>query len=105
MNDGRELFGPRTGDGFAELAAYDDDGNDWIDENDGIYDNLSIWTRDIQGNDHLSNLAEREIGAIYLSAVDSRFDLKDGANQLHGRVSLVRIDPWGLVYSVSASIL
>jgi hypothetical protein len=42
VNDGRELFGPITGDGFAELAAYDDDGNNWIDENDGIYDNLSI---------------------------------------------------------------
>jgi hypothetical protein len=42
VNDGRELFGPRTGDGFAELAAYDDDGNNWIDENDGIHDNLSI---------------------------------------------------------------
>lgn len=27
VNDGRELFGPATGDGFAELARYDQDGN------------------------------------------------------------------------------
>lgn len=32
VNDGRELFGPATGQGFAELAAYDEDGNQWIDE-------------------------------------------------------------------------
>jgi len=37
INDGSELFGPQTGDGFAELAAYDLDGNGWIDEGDEVY--------------------------------------------------------------------
>jgi hypothetical protein len=31
------LFGPQTGNGFAELAEYDEDKNNWIDENDSIY--------------------------------------------------------------------
>ena len=48
INDGSELFGPRTGNGFAELAAYDEDGNGWIDEADSIYERLRIWTRDAQ---------------------------------------------------------
>jgi len=36
INDGNELFGTKSGDGFADLAKYDSDGNGWIDENDPI---------------------------------------------------------------------
>jgi hypothetical protein len=32
VNDGSELFGPSTGDGFEKLARYDEDRNGWIDE-------------------------------------------------------------------------
>ena len=32
INDGSELFGPASGNGFAELQALDTDGNHWIDE-------------------------------------------------------------------------
>jgi len=34
VNDGRELFGAATGQGFKELAEYDSDNNNWINEND-----------------------------------------------------------------------
>lgn len=34
INDGKELFGAATGQGFKELAIYDSDKNYWIDEND-----------------------------------------------------------------------
>src|SRR5690606_41748816 len=34
VDDGSELFGPESGSGFSELAAFDDDGNRWIDAND-----------------------------------------------------------------------
>ena len=34
INNGNELFGPHTGDGFVELSSYDKDTNNWIDEND-----------------------------------------------------------------------
>ncbi len=37
VDDGSELFGPRTGDGFQELAACDEDKNGWIDEADSAY--------------------------------------------------------------------
>lgn len=87
ITDGSELFGPRTGNGFGELAVHDHDGNHWIDENDGIFDDLAVWTKDIQGNDRLTPLRERGIGAIYLDSMDSPFDLKNHANQLQGQVS------------------
>ena len=38
VDDGSELFGPRSGSGFGELARFDDDGNRWIDANRGSPD-------------------------------------------------------------------
>ena len=37
INDGSELFGTKSGDGFKDLAKYDLDGNGWIDEADPIW--------------------------------------------------------------------
>mgnify|MGYP000465316364 CR=1 FL=1 len=37
INDGSELFGTASGDGFYDLSMYDEDGNGWIDENDHAY--------------------------------------------------------------------
>lgn len=86
ISDGRELFGPTTGQGFAELAAYDDDGNQWIDENDAIYQNLRIWSKDAEGRDQLVALGQRGVGAIYLGHVTSSFSLKDSQNALLGQI-------------------
>jgi hypothetical protein len=33
-------LGPQTGNGFAELAAYDADRNNWIEEGDPAYGDL-----------------------------------------------------------------
>jgi hypothetical protein len=74
VNDGGELFGPSTGDGFNVLALYDEDRNGWIDEGDTIYSRLSVWTRGSDGKDVLSPLGESNVGAINLSPVVSRFD-------------------------------
>jgi hypothetical protein len=74
VNDGGELFGPSTGDGFNVLALYDEDRNGWIDEGDTIYSRLSVWTRGSDGKDVLSPLGESDVGAINLSPVVSRFD-------------------------------
>jgi hypothetical protein len=87
VNDGRELFGPHTGDGFAELSQYDDDGNRWIDEHESIYENLSVWTRDRSGKDILRGLKESGIGAIYVGRVDTAFGLKDSNNDLQGQIT------------------
>jgi hypothetical protein len=86
INDGSELFGPQTGNGFEELAAYDQDGNQWIDENDAIYQGLRIWSKDADGNDQLVALGERGVGAIYLGHVETPFLLKDSANETLGAV-------------------
>ncbi|HUU40596.1 MAG TPA: hypothetical protein VMW42_06635, partial [Desulfatiglandales bacterium] len=81
-----ELFGPSTGNGFAELAALDEDNNKWIDENDSGYDMLSIWQRDQTGNESLVPLAQTNIGALNVGYIDSPFDLKDQNNNLQGQI-------------------
>lgn len=86
INDGRELFGPNTGDGFKELGQYDFDGNGWIDENDPIFDKLRMWTKDDQGTDRLLALGMKGVGAIYVGNVVTKFSLKDNANSLMGMV-------------------
>jgi len=86
INDGSELFGPASGNGFSELAAYDQDKNNWIDENDEIYTQLGIWTKDTEGNNTLSTLAQKNVGAIYLGNVSTPFDIKNEQNQPDGQV-------------------
>lgn len=87
INNGSELFGPSTGNGLSELAAYDQDQNHWIDENDSIYNNLAVWTKDGAGKDRLTSLKDAGVGAIYLSQIDSQFELTNGADQSNGQVS------------------
>lgn len=87
INDGSELFGTKTGNGFAELAVFDMDGNGWIDENDEIFDQLRIWTKDAQGNDKLVGIGVAGIGAIYLGNVNSDFNLNDkNTNEINAQV-------------------
>jgi len=86
INDGSELFGPRSGDGFADLAQYDQDGNQWIDENDAVYHQLRIWQRDASGQDQLGTLAQAGVGALYLGRVASPFSVNTASNQTLGQV-------------------
>lgn len=86
INDGGELFGPRTGDGFDELAVHDSDGNGFIDDADPIYRNLRIWTRDASGEDRLLALGQQGVGAIYLGHVSTPFSINDEANQTQAQV-------------------
>ena len=86
INNGSELFGPKTGSGFLELSAYDSDQNGWIDENDDAFDNLLIWTKDKNGEDHLFGLLDKNVGAIYLGNVVSEFGLKTTGNELLGQI-------------------
>ena len=77
INNGSELFGPQSGDGFKELAQYDKDGNKWIDENDGIFKNLLVMNVDENGNQTLERLLDKGVGAIYIPHSATPFDLKD----------------------------
>ena len=77
INDGSELFGTKSGDGFADLAAYDEDNNGWIDENDSVFNKLKVWTKDEDGNDRLIDLKQADVGAIFLGSAETEFSQKD----------------------------
>lgn len=82
INDGSELFGPTLGNGFDELAAYDEDGNMWIDESDSAFEKLLIWTKDEEGNEELYTLKEKNVGALYLGTALTTFELQDTQNMM-----------------------
>lgn len=84
INNGSELFGTTSQNGFADLMAYDEDGNGWIDEADSIFDQLRIWTKDAHGNDILYTLKDSGVGALYLGSQDTEFSLKDAFNNTKG---------------------
>jgi len=86
VNDGSELFGTASGNGFRDLSGYDDDGNNWIDENDAVYENLRIWSKDSEGNDQLIALGKAGVGALYLGNIETLFSMKDNENELLGQV-------------------
>ncbi|NLG02725.1 MAG: hypothetical protein GX567_02625 [Clostridia bacterium] len=75
INDGSELFGTKSGDGFSDLAKFDSDHNGWIDEADEIWDKLMIFTKDDNGKDLLYGLKDKGVGAIYLGNVNTQFAL------------------------------
>ena len=75
INDGSELFGAKSGDGFQDLREYDSDGNGWIDENDEIFSKLKVWCKDKNGKDILMDLKAADIGAIYLGEQKTEFSL------------------------------
>lgn len=102
INNGSELFGPSTGNGFNELAKYDSDHNGWIDENDTVFKQLKVWTKDAAGNDQLNSLASLGVGAISLNSIATPFDIKTATNQLLGSIqsSSVAINENGSVGSV-----
>lgn len=83
IDDGSELFGAKSSNGFEELRAYDDDKNGWIDENDKIFNKLRIWKKS-QGEDKLIALGEVGIGAIFLGDISTPFELKTLSNEQLG---------------------
>lgn len=86
VNDGSELFGTASGNGFADLAKYDEDGNGWIDENDAVWEKLKIWAKDQNGNDVLYRLADKGVGAICLQNASTDFTQKGLGGQTLGAV-------------------
>lgn len=86
INDGNELFGTKSGNGFADLAAYDTDHNGFIDEGDEIWDKLKIWVMDENGEGQLYSLAEKGVGAICLQNAATDFAITDENNQAKGRI-------------------
>ena len=87
INDGSELFGTKSGDGFSDLSKYDSDGNGWIDEADEIFDKLVIAFIKEDGTQELVKLKDRDVGAIYTGSASTDFSLNDLAtNETRARI-------------------
>ena len=87
VNQGSELFGTITGNGFDELSEYDEDSNHWIDENDAIFDKLQVWLKNEDDNEkELVGLGEVGIGAIFLDSTSGEFTYKTDMNQTLGEM-------------------
>jgi hypothetical protein len=78
INDGSELFGAKSGDGFKELSHHDDDHNGWIDENDKVFSQLRLLRIGIDGQQQMISLSDKGIGALYLNKLTTPFELRDG---------------------------
>lgn len=89
IRDGRELFGPQSGNGFSELAKLDEDGNGWIDESDRAYQQLRIWQPGAQGTQGttLTALTQAGVGAISIHALDTPFSIKTQNQTMLGTVA------------------
>lgn len=92
INDGSELFGTKSGDGFKDLSLYDEDGNGFIDENDSVWDSLRVWMKNDSGEDELLTLKNADVGAIYLGKSATSFDM----NSLDGQTTNGRLQSSGV---------
>ena len=87
VKDGSEVVGALSGNAFADLASYDSDGNQWIDENDEAYHQLSVWFKSDDGQDVLLSLSQVDVGALYIGSTESNFTLTDDYNNVQGKVN------------------
>lgn len=86
INDGSELFGAKSGNGFSELAQYDQDGNGWIDENDAVFSQLSVWVQCGNGESKLLSLKEADVGAIFLGSQSTDYTLEDSSGEEKAKI-------------------
>lgn len=87
VNNGKELFGPQSGNGYADLAAFDENNDGWIDSGDAIFNQLLVWQPGIEGREgQLQSLRSLGLGAISLQSLESPFVLRDERNNALGVV-------------------
>jgi len=86
IDSGKELFGAASGNGFADLARHDSDGNGWIDENDPVFAKLQVWSPDREGPGSLVGLQQKNVGALFLGKQATPFELRDSNNLSLGTV-------------------
>jgi hypothetical protein len=86
INNGRELFGPQSGNGFQDLAEYDQDRSGWIDEEDPVFGRLQVWSREADGTETLRTLVDAGVGAIATGYASSPFQIKNSSNESLGEV-------------------
>lgn len=84
IDNGNELFGTKSGDGFKDLSMYDINRDAKIDASDDIYDKLRVWKKDESGADSLVALGEAGVGVIHLNPTELKNSLYDSAGNLAG---------------------
>lgn len=94
VDDGGELFGPQSGDGFADLAALDADGNGWIDEADPEFANLRLWERSAEGVDRVRPLVDVGVGAVSLASVATPLSQRGPTNEELGETRATGVYLW-----------
>jgi len=87
-DNGNELFGPRTGQGFEELALLDSNNNGFIDTEDQDFEQLYIWqpSNNISQNEQWLSLKEANIKAINLSTITTPFDFYDQEGKIQAKL-------------------
>ncbi|MCP4326383.1 MAG: hypothetical protein GY787_32025 [Alteromonadales bacterium] len=80
IDDGNELFGPQSGDGFTDLAKYDDNQDGKIDISDAVFEQLKVWRSDGE----LLALVEVGVASISLHAVVDEKQLHSENGKLLG---------------------
>lgn len=73
IDNGLELFGARTGQGFTELSQLDSNQNGVIEGDDLAYQSLQLW----DGQEKLKSLSDAGVKAISLNATDTPFTFTD----------------------------
>ena len=80
VTDGSELFGPQSGDGYAELRALDFDGNGFVDSADPAWERLHVWMH-FDGKSELMALSDKGVGALYVGDIEAPFRLLDAGGE------------------------
>ncbi len=76
IDNGSELFGPTSGEGFTELAEFDQDNNNKIDSRDPVFAKLVLWRPDSQDSRSLRSMGVGELSLI--SKEDGTFYRNNG---------------------------
>ncbi len=89
-DNGSELFGPTTGQGFNELTKLDSNNNGFIDAEDQQFAQLYIWQPNAKKNqtEQWLSLSDANIQAMSLSAVQTPFDFYDQQGEIQAQLRL-----------------
>jgi hypothetical protein len=86
IDDGREVVGALSGNGFADLRAMDEDGNGFIDSGDAKYNDLRLWQPNLPEAGQLATLADINVLGLYVGDVSSPLPIQQANGQVVGRV-------------------
>jgi soluble cytochrome b562 len=86
VNDLSEVVGAESSNGFSALAAYDEDGNGWIDEADPVFGSLGLYDEAAGMGTPLTSLQDAGVGAIYLGSVESPYSIMSDGNAAAGSI-------------------